>query len=623
MDGTFSASPIDYPQRARRRQERQRSTATCLAPAKPYRGPSPNRYARLNAPPPKPEPAPVPVAAPVSVEPVPTAANALTSRIPLRRPPREAPPDLEPLDISLKTEFARVRDDQTKRDSKRPLLRKPKRPILAAVTTVGVVALLIAAAVLGPVVYRGTRAYQDVFEEPVPRQEVPFVAAVNPEGTSVIVEATEPAAAAEIPEWNGEDRITILLLGVDKREEEASRSDTMILVNIDPATKAAKMMAIPRDLQVIVPGYGVHKVNAAYAFGDVDKVPGGGPALTIQTIETNFGIRVDYYAQVDFEGFVKIVDTLGGITLDVPYPIKDDEYPSTGNNYMRVYFQAGWQQMDGERVLQYARTRHDDGDGRRSARQQQVLLALREQAISLDLLPKATELLAEVGDALRTDLQPSQAIQLARLASEIDPAAIEQVSLNPALTEQIIPGEPYYLIADWDQVGSIMSEFTGAEVVPPMSAIANPNLDIEIRIEDGTFNPGLGARVADVLFSYGFTNVTVTDKPDLGNYPTSAITIDPTELTTGYWIASVLGIDLTAISFYEQPGSAVAGVTPTPTGEQVDGSKGSGQVLVLVLGDDAPDPAYFTSEPFEEEAVPIDDAGIEDQTGGDAVVGGE
>lgn len=456
------------------------------------------------------------------------------------------------------------------------------------------------AAVVGPVVYRGTRAYQKVFEEPVPRDPQPFVAVRNDEGTPVPVLATT-TAVPEIPEWNGTNRLTMLLLGVDRREDEPSRSDTMILVNIDPVTKTAGMVAIPRDLRVIIPGYGVHKINAAYAFGESDQLQGRGPGLVISTIETNFGVHVDYFAEVDFTGFVKIVDTLGGVTLDVPYPIKDNAYPASGTNYMRIYFPAGWQHLDGERALQYARTRHDDGDGSRSIRQQQVLLALRAQAVGFDLLPKAGELLGELSDAVRTDLGPTQALQLARLATEFSPAAITSYTLDPALTEDDGP-DGYYLDADWEIVGGILSDFTGTEVTPPMSALANPRRDIAIRIENGTLTSGLGERVATVLEDGGFSNVAVIDRTDAGAYPASSITTNQDDLSTAFLVAGLAGVN-------------AQGVTVRAANAPAGGDSADVDGLVIVLGDDAPDPAYFLAEPFTDEP-PIENT----DSSGDGIV---
>ncbi len=540
--------------------------------------------------------------------------------------------------VSLKDEFARVKQGQeeVKKETRFPFGR-PQRPIRAALFSIALIVMIVGGAVLGPIAYRSVTAYRDVFEEPVPREDSPFIAAAQPDGTKVIVQATETteAEAPKVEEWDGKERLTILLLGVDTREDDYSRSDTMILVNFDPVTKSASMLSIPRDLKVIIPGYGVHKINSAYSYGDADKVPGGGAGLTMRTIEANFGIRINYYAQVDFDGFVKVMDTVGGLTIDVPYPIKDDEYPGPGNQFMRIYFEPGWQHMDGERVLQYARTRHDDGDGRRSARQQQVLIALQEQAISRDLISKAPELITELGDTVRTDLSPSQALQLARLASDIDPTKVVQYSLNDALYEDQQPDQPYYLIADWDAVGEILSEFTGETILPPMSALANPNYNIVIYIEDGTYNPGMGSRVADVLTANGFTVQSIVDKPDLGNYPYSSITTDPENLTTAYLIASVLGIDLSAITVSDEIQPTVTALATTEDGEPIDTTSAKPTVsgspsttgavalfptptgdasantaepqepatLIIVIGDDAPDPLYYTSDPYLDEPI--------------------
>jgi len=486
--------------------------------------------------------------------------------------------------------------------------------------------LLVAGAVLGQTVFNATRAYRSIFVAQAPHADTSkFVVKETNDGAKVIVQAapTEAAAApTAIPDWNGKDRITMLLLGVDRRATEASRSDTMILINIDPVTKAASMMSIPRDLKVIIPGYGVQKINAAYAFGDADSVPGGGPGLAIRTIEANFGFRVDYYAQVDFNGFIKLIDTVGGLTLDVPYPIKDDSYPGPGNQYMRIFFKSGWQHMSGAQALEYARTRHDDGDDRRSARQQQVLLALRQQAATLSLLTKAPQLIADLGDAVRTDLPLAKALQLAKLGSEIDTSAIVQVSLNDALTVQSLPNQPYFLIADWNKVGSIMSQFMGKQITPPMSALANPNYQIQIVIEDGTLNPGLGARVAAVIKTNGFTNISVVAKTDPGNYPASSISARSEDLSTAYLIAGLVGVpidsinvDDTAIAQPSQP-TVIAPTTaagtpasppaqgavpflPTPTaGANNPSPSASTGRVVIVLGGDAKDPAYFTNSPY-------------------------
>lgn len=588
----------DYPTRARLRAARRTHRAASREPARPYGETKPSRQA---TPPPK----------------LPAAAPSAPARLAAAPVPAGA--------ATLKENFDRVKRDQAAK-TRRRRIRGPQSRRAKLFVYLPLIFLLVAGGVLGKTIFNATRAYQNIFVAQAPHADIgKFTVKEIGNGEKVIVPAatgTAAAAATTIPDWNGKDRVTLLLLGVDQRTTEASRSDTMILVNIDPVTKSASMMAIPRDIKVIVPGYGVHKINAAYAFGDADKVPGGGPGLAMRTIEANFGITIDYYATVNFAGFTKIIDTVGGLTIDVPYPIKDDAFPADGNNYMRVYFKTGWQHMNGTQALEYARTRHDDGDELRSVRQQQVLLALRQQAISLDLISKAPDLIAELGDTIRTDMPLTKALQLAKLGTQIDTSAIKEVSLNDALTPQELPGQPYFLIADWNQVGQIMSGFMGTTVVPPMSALANPNYHVQILIQDGTLNPGLGSRVAAVIKANGFTNVTVTDKPDPGNYPNSSISSRTGELTTAYLIAGLIGVPVDAINVDDsvnaaptiQPASPVASTaagtspiaknsvaffpTPTPMPGGATPVAPAGQV-VIVLGDDTKDPAYFTNAPYD------------------------
>jgi LCP family protein required for cell wall assembly len=122
--------------------------------------------------------------------------------------------------------------------------------------------------------------------------------------------------------------VTIQLLGVDSREGETDppRSDTMIVVRVDPVAKRVDMLSIPRDLLVEIPGFYATKINAAYPFGEAndDEIPGGGPTLAAQTVEYNFGIRIDYFAEVDIAGMERIIDILGGVMVDVERIVKDD-----------------------------------------------------------------------------------------------------------------------------------------------------------------------------------------------------------------------------------------------------------------------------------------------------------
>ena len=197
------------------------------------------------------------------------------------------------------------------------------------------------------------------------------------------------------PDWAGLERVNILLVGMDSRPGEQGipgRTDSMIIATIDPFSRTAGMLSIPRDLWLPIPlGNGrdtEERINAAYAIGEMNKYPGGGMALLRRTIEYNFGIRIHYYVQVDFEGFRQVVDSLDGILLDVKRPVRDDQYPTDDYGVKRLYIPAGLQWMDGETALQYACTRHQDSDFGRISRQRDVLLAVRNRALQVDALPR-------------------------------------------------------------------------------------------------------------------------------------------------------------------------------------------------------------------------------------------
>ncbi|GBD16492.1 Putative transcriptional regulator YvhJ [bacterium HR26] len=337
--------------------------------------------------------------------------------------------------------------------------------------TLGLVSFTLIAGLLVyliPIVLAARDAYEKIFVTPAPRPTV----VINPQGTPELVFPTPGSGEppVQLPNWEKKDRINVLLLGVDKREsEDVPRSDTIIIVTIDPLTRDVAMLSIPRDLLVTIPGYGDTKINAAYSYGAQSEVTG--PGLVRATIEYNFGIPIHYFAEVDFEGFVRIVDTLGGVTVDVPAPIKDDEYPGEHFDYTRIYFPTGLQHMDGRTALRYVRTRHDDNDFARGARQQQVLQALREQGIRLNLIARADKLLAELGDAVRTDLSPTEVLALAKLGTEIDNSKIRTYSLLNATHSYWEPGQPYYLIPDWGAIQQVLNE-----MMPPREGQPVPHV---------------------------------------------------------------------------------------------------------------------------------------------------
>ncbi|MEX2426194.1 MAG: LCP family protein, partial [Thermomicrobiaceae bacterium] len=376
----------------------------------------------------------------------------------------------------------------------------------------------------------------------------------------------------DLPDWDGNERVNIALYGVDTREDgDSSRSDTIIIVSIDPETNEVGMMSIPRDLQVDIPDLGTEKINAAYSHG--------GRALTKAVVEFHFDINVHYYAEVDFTGFINIVDTIGGVVIDNPAVLKDDNYEWT-----RVYFPTGPQHMDGEAALQYVRSRYDDNDFARGMRQQQVLRALREQGVRLNLITQVRSLLRDVEENFRTDLSMRESLALARMANNIESDDIQSYSIIECTTEDYVPDLYYYLVPDWDCIDGIL-----AEMIPPDDGAADTedsdegsdgnegeeadeeiNHNASILIENGTFVDGFAGQSQDVLLNAGYQDVDIRQSAEAGNVPNSMILGYGIDEATAEDVAAQLGFDPSTI-------------------ELDDGDHAEGYEIIVILGEDAPD----------------------------------
>ncbi|HVB63385.1 MAG TPA: LCP family protein, partial [Nitrolancea sp.] len=211
------------------------------------------------------------------------------------------------------------------------------------------VLLLSVLVVGGDIAWHAHNAYSQIFVPPPPQPVLTANAAGTPElvlnpthsaGTPESAINPTPAAPAPtpFPDWTGSGRVNVLLLGADTNQArqatgEPALSDTIIIVSIDPVTKQVGIMSLPRDMQVTIPGVGLNKINAAYSIGSTSSLTG--PGLVQATIEYNFHIHIDYFAVVDFAGFQKIINTMGGVLVDVPAPIKDNAYPGEQFNYTR------------------------------------------------------------------------------------------------------------------------------------------------------------------------------------------------------------------------------------------------------------------------------------------------
>ncbi len=272
-----------------------------------------------------------------------------------------------------------------------------------------------------------------------------------------------------IKPWDGKERFTVLVLGLDRRPGEfgaSMRTDTIILISLDPNTNRVGILSIPRDLFVDIPGYGLQRINTAYGSGELEG-PGGGPRLAMQTVQYNFGIRVNEYVVVDFSAFIKLIDLLGGVNIEVPYDIYDPLYPDMNYGYDPFSMSAGWHLMDGATALKYARSRHSSDDIDRSRRQQQVIFAIRDKVLAYDMIPKlavqAPQIWADLREGVETGLTLEQILQLAWWVKDIPAENYTNAVLG---WEYVIPWNYQgmdILIPDRNKIGPLMIEVFGPD----------------------------------------------------------------------------------------------------------------------------------------------------------------
>ena len=360
---------------------------------------------------------------------------------------------------------------------------------------------------------------------------------LDPEGTPITTTGTPGASipGMELPEpWDGASRVTILLIGLDYRDWEADtgapRSDTMILMTLDPLTMTAGVLSIPRDMWVNIPGYGYNRINAAYAFGDGDKLPGGGPGLAIKTVENFLGVEVNYYAQIDFLTFEEMIDTIGGVCLDVPEAIKVGR-TFEGDDLL----EPGYQCLDGKSTLGYARARYTEGgDIDRALRQQQVIQAIMNNVFDPlkfpGLVASAPSLYMSLSSGIHTDIALDDILRLAVLVKDLPRenimwgnidytmADIETVIIQD-LEQSVMRPFPDQIRALVDSMfgSSAYNPIAEGEILQKMQAEA-----ARVVVVNGSGIAGEAQRFADYLKTQGMNVVgfgNQGDYPAAYNYP--------------------------------------------------------------------------------------------------------
>ena len=343
----------------------------------------------------------------------------------------------------------------------------------------------------------------------------------GPNGSAALAPAELEKSTAE--PWNGVSRVTLLIMGVDYRDwekKETPRSDTMILLTLDPVTKTAGMLSVPRDLWVNIPNFGFHKINEAYFLGESNRLPGGGPQLATDAIEQLLGVPVNYYAQVDFTAFIKLIDIIGGVPV---IPTEDVQVQDWGTEYKQTLKAGKDYTLNGGLALSYARDRYSgkEGDIGRAKRQQQVIEAIRYRLLEnnriVSLIPKAPEIYRQLSAGIRTNLTSFQEIiQLAMLGLQVDLSNLKKGVIDYSM---MIPAKSPagldILIPINDKIRELRDTIfsTGGSQAPVASPAANSTLvkdeAARIVIRNGTTVEGLANRTAQYLREQGMNVVQV------------------------------------------------------------------------------------------------------------------
>lgn len=287
--------------------------------------------------------------------------------------------------------------------------------------------------------------------------------------------------------------ITFLLLGSDSRGEDRGRADTIIVARLCPVEKRLVLISIPRDYRVEIPGYGVRKINAAYALG--------GARLMIETVSKYLGIDINHYAVIDFQGFKNVVDALGGVTIYV-----EKRMYEKGHSNINLY--PGLQRLNGDQALAYVRFRHDrEGDFGRIRRQQQFLKALQDELLKSSSIPKYPRIANIIAENVETDLSVGDFLYLARFYSGLGKVDIQSIMLPG--TPKTINGASY-VVPDEAKVKIIMNNVINECSIPDATEMLDP-ANVTVRVFNGTGAPGLARAGSNYLKDFGFRVVGAAD----------------------------------------------------------------------------------------------------------------
>ncbi len=349
-------------------------------------------------------------------------------------------------------------------------------------------------------------------------QAVPASDSAEPGASGILFPSAERPPEEAAPTLR--DRVTVLLMGVDARPgQTVARTDTIMVITIDPQSGSAGMLSLPRDMLVSVPILSdTVKINTVHVIGEIRDYPGGGPALLRDTVVDLIGYPIDYYVRMNFDGFRQIIDLIGGIDIEVAREIRDDKYPDENYGYDPLFIPAGLQHMDGALALKYARVRHIDTDYQRARRQQQVILAVKDKLTQpgqlASLLPRLPGLALAMANSVQTDMPVERAIMLARAVGQMDLQDPNRAVVDNTMGQAALdPVKGYVLIPDLKKVRAAAAAVFGETASgPPPEEMTRQALQAEaarVIVLNGTTEAGLGAEIAASLAADGFQVVAV------------------------------------------------------------------------------------------------------------------
>ncbi len=393
--------------------------------------------------------------------------------------------------------------------------------------------------------------------------------------------AAPPAQPPELvttppPLLNAPNTITFLLLGSDLRSGSSYRTDTIVIAIVRPHDGQVALISIPRDLWVNIPTVGMNRINTAYQSGENYRYPGGGPGLLKDTIMANLGLQIDHAAMVDFDGFRRIVDTLGGIDVPIAcsyidWRLIDPSYdPYNENNWALFATGQGLIHMDGDYALWYARSRSKSNDFDRGRRQQEVLRAIYKQALRVDSFSRIPQLYTDWSSSIDTDFGLGDVLQLSPLALHLTNADIRSYYLaGDLVTAWITPGGAYVLLPNIMLIQNMLQQ----AMSPSPRQQERQALQVEVR--NGSPADGWDALAAERL-----------------NYAGYETSLNPSEHRA---YPQTLLYDLTADQDRSRSASLLAVLGLSDLALVAAPSPGSPSAYVLIIGNDY-DPCFKPQE---------------------------